>query len=95
VGDIYDGLPCVESSFYAVGIKNPDQISGRIQSSYLRLGPSGTGIDLPRATSWKEIVAQDRVDGVEAVFPIHFFAFAVGASVVGNADFVNAAARFC
>src|ERR1700739_1979470 len=44
--------------------------------------------------SRKQIVAKDSVDGVEAVFPIHFLAFAVGAAVVGNADFVNPALGF-
>ena len=31
---------------------------------------------------------------MEAVFPIHFFAFAISAAVVRNADFVDAASGF-
>src|SRR5438552_2463020 len=41
----------------------------------------------------EQIVAQHCVDGVDTIFPIHFFAFAVGAAVIRNAHFVNAASR--
>src|SRR5262249_7353082 len=42
----------------------------------------------------KEVVSQDCVDGMKAVFPIYFFPFAISSPVVGNSDFVNPAARF-
>ncbi len=43
------------------------------------------------AISGEQVVTHDRVNGLEAVFPIHFFAFAIGAAVVSNTHFVNSA----
>src|SRR5947209_20577249 len=51
--------------------------------------------DLPASAQLTEqIVPQNRVDGVKAILPVYFFAFTVGAAVVGNADFVNTAPGF-
>ena len=40
----------------------------------------------------QEAVFEDAAEGAEAVFPADFFAFGVGAAVVGNGDFVDACA---
>jgi hypothetical protein len=38
----------------------------------------------------EEAVFEDVADGAEAVFPADFFAFGIGAAVVGDGDFVDA-----
>ncbi len=40
----------------------------------------------------QQAVFQDAADGADAVFPADFFAFGVGAAVVGDGDFVDAGA---
>jgi len=52
------------------------------------------GVSLAKASALsKQVVLQDAVDSAKAVFPADFFAFFVGAPVVGNAHLINAAAR--
>src|SRR5260370_3990600 len=47
-----------------------------------------------RATTREKVVAQNRVDRVEAVLPADFFPFVISPAVVGNAYFVNAGLCF-
>jgi len=47
-----------------------------------------------RATTREKVVAQNRVDRVEAVLPADFFPFVISPAVVGNAYFINAAFAF-
>ena len=56
-------------------------------------GSSGGWLNKPVVKNLpQEAVFEDAADGADAVFPADFFAFGVGAAVVGNGDFVDAGA---